>query len=162
MKRHLSRQDVPRRLFGAHVETTTKRLKEASLAEANRLDLPIVYLRSSQTRKESVAKAILAGHPVDQGLVCVLTCVEPRMSWDMRRNADIKQLELVYRLRKCLHLYQYYRDPLLGFMHARIQTWHPFQIQACLNGRGWLARRLDEAGSRYARHENSLPYLEDP
>jgi len=31
-------------------------------------------------------------------------------------------------------------------MHARIQTWFPFRVFACVNGREWLARQLDEAG----------------
>jgi len=25
-------------------------------------------------------------------------------------------------------------------MHARVQTWFPFTIQICLNGREWLAQ----------------------
>jgi len=104
MKKHLSRRDVPRRLFGAHVEQTTKTLREASLAEAERLRRPVIYLPSSQTRKETVAKKVLAEDPVNSGLLCVLSCVEPCMTYDMYRNRDARQLELVYRPRKCLHL----------------------------------------------------------
>jgi len=26
-------------------------------------------------------------------------------------------------------------------MHARVQTWFPFTIQICLNGREWLAQQ---------------------
>lgn len=161
MKRHLSYQDVPRRLFGAHVEKTTNALRKASLAEAEQLGRPIVYLRSSRTRKEAVARQVLQENPVDSGLLCVLTCVEPCMTWDMRRNAEKKQLELVYRLRKCLHLYHYYVDEEFGFMHARIQTWYPFHVQICMNGREWLARRLDESGCGYVRHQNSFLQLDD-
>jgi hypothetical protein len=162
MKAHLSRQDVPRREFGAHVEKTTKRLKEALLSEALRVGRPVIYLQSSRTRKETVAKKILAQNPVDTGLLCVLTCVEPCMAYEMRRNREAKRLERVYRLRKCLHLYHYYVHPVFGFMHARIQTWYPFHVQVCINGREWLGRRLDKAGCAYTRHENSFPYLEDP
>jgi hypothetical protein len=28
----------------------------------------------------------------------------------------------------------------LGFMHLRLQTWFPFRVNLCLNGRHWLAR----------------------
>ena len=75
MKRHLSYQDVSRRLFGAHVEKTTPTLKSASLAEAARLGRPVVCLRSSHTRKEAAARQILAENPVDSGPLCVLSCV---------------------------------------------------------------------------------------
>lgn len=162
MKRHLSQKDVPRRDFAKHVEQTTKSLIEASLSEARQTERPIVYLPSSKTRKEQVAKEILIDKPVDSGLVCVIKCVEPCMSYEMHRNHEIKQLELVYRLRKCLHLYHYYLDPAFGLMNARIQTWYPFHIQVCVNGRQWLARRMDENECSYSQYDNSFIYLEDP
>lgn len=162
MKRHLSQKDVPRRKFGAHVEKTTAALKKASLAEAEELGRPVIYLPSSRTRKETVAKNVLAENPVDSGLLCVLKCVEPCMTYDMYRNKDTKKLELVYRLRKCLHLYHYHLHPLFGLMHARIQTWYPFHIQVCMNGREWLARRMDEEGCHYVRQDNAFPQLQDP
>jgi len=43
---------------------------------------------------------------------------------------------------KCLHLYKYFIHPQFGFMSARLQTWFPFNIQICLNGREWLDRQL--------------------
>jgi hypothetical protein len=162
MKRHLSRSDVPRREFAAHVERMTERLKEASLAEAHQLARPVIYLPSSETRKEAVARKVLQENPVDHGLICVLKCVEPCRTYGMHKNAQTKQLELVHERRKCLFLYHYYFDPVFGFMNARIQTWYPFPVQVCLNGREWLKRRLDEEGLAYDAHENSFPYLEDP
>lgn len=162
MIKHLSRCDVPRREFGVHVEKTTDRLKSASLAEAERLERPVIYLPSSRTRKEKVAKEVLAEKPVDSGLVCVLKCVEPCMAYDMYRNKQQRKLELVYRPRKCLHLYHYYNDAVFGLMHARIQTWYPFHVQVCLNGRSFLARRMDEEGCGYTRHENSFTHIEKP
>lgn len=162
MKKHLSRCDVPRREFGAHVNKTTERLKEASLAEAKRLERPVIYLPSSKTRKETVAKEVLAQKPVDSGLICVLKCVEPCMAYEMYRNKDQKKLELVYRPRKCMHLYHYYNDPVFGLMNARIQTWYPFHVQVCLNGRSFLARRMDEEGCGYTRHENCFTHIEHP
>ena len=53
----------------------------------------------------------------------------------------MKRLELVGEPRKCLHLYHYLIHPLFGFMHLRLQTWFPFSLQVCLNGREWLARQ---------------------
>ena len=42
-------------------------------------------------------------------------------------------------IRKCLFVYQYRMHPVFGLVNARIQTWFPFSIQMCLNGREWLA-----------------------
>jgi hypothetical protein len=70
-------------------------------------------------------------------------------------------LELQSRRRKCLHLYHYYQHPTFGFMHARLQTWFPFPIQVCLNGREWLARQMDQEGLAYRRRENCFPWLAD-
>jgi hypothetical protein len=46
-------------------------------------------------------------------------------------------------------------------MHARIQTWFPFRIYVCINGREWLARQLDQAQLHYVRRDNTFTWLED-
>ncbi len=50
---------------------------------------------------------------------------------------------------------------MFGWMNARIQTWFPFTIQVCLNGREYLARQMDRGGMRYERQENCFPWVED-
>jgi hypothetical protein len=48
-------------------------------------------------------------------------------------------------------------------MNARIQTWFPFSIQVCLNGREWLARQLQAEGrADFKRHDNCFTWLGDP
>jgi hypothetical protein len=46
-------------------------------------------------------------------------------------------------------------------MHARIQTWFPFSIQICLNGREWLSRSMDSEGLHYLQRDNCCTWLED-
>ena len=46
-------------------------------------------------------------------------------------------------------------------MSARLQSWFPFGIQICVNGREWLSRQMDAAGMRYKRDENCFLWLED-
>jgi hypothetical protein len=46
-------------------------------------------------------------------------------------------------------------------MHVRVQTWFPFAMQVCLNGRTWLARQLDAAGLGYQRRDNKFLALDD-
>ncbi len=70
------------------------------------------------------------------------SCLSYGSPWQPRT----KKLELHMRPRKCLHYYHYYLHPIFGLMHIRLQTWFPFSIHVCLNGRDWLARQLDEEG----------------
>src|SRR5437868_3247392 len=57
--------------------------------------------------------------------------------------------------------YHYSVHPVFGFLNARIQTWFPFSIQICLNGREWLAHQMDAVGLDYLRDDNCFPWIED-
>ncbi len=161
MKRYLWANQVLLKDFGSHVERVSRRLKEASSAEAGSLGRPVKYLTSSRVSKEEMARGIAAKDGIRDGLVCVLTCVEPCWSFEIHRNREKKKLELEPRYRKCLFLYHYWMHPVFGFMNARIQTWFPFPVQICLNGREWLARQMDAAGLEYARQDNCFPWIAD-
>jgi hypothetical protein len=50
---------------------------------------------------------------------------------------------------------------VLGWLNARIETWLPFSIRICMNGRTWLARRMDRAGIRYQQQDNCFPWVAD-
>jgi hypothetical protein len=145
--------------FGDHVEKVTERLKEASLAEAGACGRPVQYLNSSHMDKETIARNILAQDGVRSGLVCVLSCLEPCWKFQIHRNRLRKKLELQMRPGKCLFLYHYQVHPVFGFLNARIQTWFPFSIQICLNGREWLARQMQAAGLDYLQQDNCFPWV---
>jgi hypothetical protein len=136
-------------------------LAEASLAEAKRLGRSIEYLRSSKTAKDELARRIAEQKGIGEGLVCVLRSIEPCASFEVYRNRSEKQLELKSRQRKCMHLYQHQVHPVFGWMSARVQTWFPFSIQICLNGREWLAQQMNQIRSQYARHDNCMVWVED-
>jgi hypothetical protein len=161
MRRYLSRAGVLLKEFGAYAERITERIKAASIRKAQASGREVRYLPSTQTSKEKVAKAIAARDGITEGLVCVLTCVEPCASFEIFRDRARKRLQLQPRLRKCLHYYHYWMHPTFGLMHARLQTWFPFMVQVCLNGREWLARSLDRAGVGYCKQENCLTWVED-
>ncbi len=161
MKGYLWANQVLLKDFGSHVERVSRRLKEASLAEAEAGGRPVKYLTSSQVSKEELARGIAAKEGIREGLVCVLTCVEPCRSFEIHRNREKKRLELEPRYRKCLFLYHYWMHPLFGFLNARIQSWFPFPIQICLNGREWLARQMDAASLEYLRQDNCFPWIAD-
>jgi hypothetical protein len=161
MMGYLWRQQVPLTGFGKHAEQLTKQIKEASLAEAQRLQRPVQYLNSSKIDKKRLAEKIAQRDGVENGLICVLSCVEPCLSFEVGSNAEKKKLELKHRLRKCLFLYHYWMHPVFGFLSARMQTWFPFQMQIYLNGREWLARQMQGAGVEYIRQENCFLWVSD-
>ena len=147
--------------FGKHAEALSQHLKAAVTRRIEGLGRPVMYLPTSSVSKEQQARAIAERDNVREGTVGLLTCVEPCWSFDVHRNREAKKIELVPRLRKCLFLYEYQVHPSLGFMHARIQTWFPFNIRVCLNGREWLARQMDGVGLGYRRKDNCFPSLQD-
>jgi hypothetical protein len=142
--------------FKAHAIEQTKALIDASLADAQRLKRPILYLNSSAISKENEARRLATRDDVQDGLICVLKCVEPCMTYEVHRNRERKMLELRSKQGKCSFLYHYYVHPQFGLMHARVQTWFPYAIQICINGREWLARQMDKAGLSYERRDNKF------
>jgi hypothetical protein len=160
MQSYLRSNGILLKDFGQHVERVSADIKAASEHQARTTGRPVQYLSSSATSKEAVARQIASHDGVSEGLIAVLTCVEPCKTFDIYRNREQKKLELVARERKCLFLYHYWFDPVFGFMNARIQTWFPFAIQVCLNGREWLARQMDAQGMKYQAAGNCFPWIE--
>ena len=161
MKKLLWHKQILLKHFGNWAERMTEQLKDASCQGARDQNRPIVYVPAANTDKDQLARQIAAQDGITNGLVAILTCVEPCMSLDIFRNKDEKKLEPVYRLRKCLFLYHYWIDAQFGWMNARIQSWLPFPIQICLNGREWLARMMDQNKIHYRRDDNCFPCIED-
>ena len=146
----------------AHAQGLSQQLKEASEALARRTGRPLRYLPSGALDKEAIAREIAAADGIERGLICILSAVELCQTYEIVRDRASKHIELMPRRRKCLYLYHYYHfDPRLGFMHARIQTWFPFSIQVCLNGREWVARQMDAAGLEYVKRDNCFTWLGD-
>jgi len=109
--------------FKDFVTRTSERVKESAYGEAARRDRPIRYLESSGWDKEKIAKRVLAEQPIDRGLICVLTAVEPCLSFEYHRSPDREERGLKLRPKKCLHLYKYFVHPQLGFMSANCFPW---------------------------------------
>lgn len=158
----LNQNKVDLKDFDAFTMGLTKRVTEASLRRMTDAGRPVEYVSSSTVSKEEVALAIARRDGIQEGPVCALTCVEPCMSYSIRRSRDKTNHVLDYCLRKCLHIYHYLIDPVVGWMNIRVQTWAPFQIKVCLNGRRWLAQQMDRKELGYHQRENCFVCLEDP
>lgn len=46
-------------------------------------------------------------------------------------------------------------------MYLRLQTWFPFRVDLCLNGRHWLGKHLDQADVAYQKKENTFLRVAD-
>lgn len=147
--------------FGKYVLDVSQQVRQAVVNLAERAGRPVKYLASSSTNKEEQARKIAAADGVREGLVCVLSCVEVCRSYEVYRNRETKHIELRNCQRKCLHQYVYSIHPRLGWMHARLQTWFPFDLRVYINGREWLCRELDREGVGYLRRENCLVQVSD-
>ena len=139
----------------------TERLKASVEQVAAAAGRPVKYLASSVLSKEDLVQELLAREKISKGLVCVLSCVEPCRSFDVYRDRQKKWIDLVPAYRKCLHWYLYFIDPLLGLCHVRIQSWLPFTVHVCVNGREWLCRELDAARVGFRRRDNCLVDVAD-
>jgi hypothetical protein len=161
MMHFLFRMNVLLKDFKQYVLGATDRIRQTVVAGAEAAGRPVRYLASSSTRKEEVARDLARKEGIAQGLICVLSAVEPCRTFEVCRNPQTRRLELRLRPGKCLHYYHYWMHPDFGFMHARLQTWFPFTVHVCLNGREWLARQMDRAGIAYQRKENCFVDVAD-
>jgi hypothetical protein len=159
--RFLSYSGVLLKEFGDYAEEVSRRVRGACLGPAESGGRPLEHLSSPKVRKEDVARAYLAQSPVEQGLICTLTAVEPCWTYAVKSNRAAGRLELAHAYRKCQHVYQYFVHPVFGFMHVRLQTWLPFNLHVCVNGREWLGRQMDAAGIGYLRKGNCFPWVAD-
>ncbi len=147
--------------FGKYVFEQSRQVRAASLAVAEEAGRPVEHLMAPSVSKEDRARAIAHRDGIEKGLIAVLTAVEPCWSYEVRSNRAAGLLELFHAYRKCQHLYHYQIHPIFGFMHARLQTWLPFNIHVCINGREWLARQMDAAGISYLRQDNCFTWVSD-
>jgi hypothetical protein len=147
--------------FAAYAEGWTQRVRCEAMERYQRRRLPAIYLPSVNTSKEATVAEIARAHPRRLGPLALLACVEPCLSFAIRGNRETGLLEPVLTERRCTHLYHYWRHEQLGLMHVRLQTWFPFLIHVCLNGRNWLAQQMTRLGMRYQQQDNCFTWIED-
>lgn len=148
--------------FSAFSEKITKRVKALAYAAAEKQGRPVQYLNGHGISKEELARQIAARDGIKSGLIALFTAVEPCWSYAVRGDRRSKQIHLALEMRKCTHLYHYYMHPLFGLMHVRVQSWFPFSVTVCLNGREWLARQMDQEGIGYQQQDNCFVSVADP
>src|SRR5262249_49461475 len=134
--------------FKAYSMDLTRRIIQHAEQMALAAKRPWLYLGSSRTSKEELARQIACQDHIERGLIAILRCVEPCQTYEVRGSSPF------LKTAKCMHLYFYQQHRQWGFMYLRLQTWFPFQVEVCLNGREWLSRQLDHAHIPYERQDN--------
>lgn len=161
MEQYLRKAGVLWKDFKSYAIGVTGRICLAAEELAKQYQRPVIYLASSQASKEDEAGRIEERDGIKQGLIAVMSCVEPCRTWRKRGNHETKRLELRLEWGKCKHLYFYWEHEELGFLHMRLQTRFPFLIQFCVNGGEWLGRQMDRAGIAYRQEEHCFPWIAD-
>ena len=161
MECYLSKCHVRLLDFKDFVHRVSQRVYATAKAVAAKLGRTYRFLPSNQEDKEALARQTAATQGITEGLIVLLGSVEPCRSFGVHGGYPDHLLHLTLEPRQCLHLYFYCFHPQFGLMHLRLQTWFPFQIDICLNGREWLCHQLDAQGLAYRRQENCLVQVQD-
>jgi hypothetical protein len=162
MESYLATCGVLIKHFTTFAQGITERVKDAAYKAAAAAGRPVKYLGISSSDKEMLAREMVQKDRIKEGLIGIFTAVEPCLSYSVRGDRKSKEIHLVLETRKCLHLYHYYQHREFGLMHVRVQSWFPFTVDVCLNGREWLARQMDAAGIGYVQRDNCFTWVEDP
>lgn len=164
--RFLNTQGVLLKGYAGYVKAVSQRLKAHARAMAAEAGRPYLYAEHAMTKrsghsKGDLAEEIIARDGLREGLVCVVSAVEPCSSFCVVGNRETHRLEIRRRRRKCLFLYYYFLDPCFGLIHVRLQSWFPFEIQVYMNGREILAKELTRHGIGFGRYANAFTAITD-
>jgi hypothetical protein len=162
MERYLGYCGVLIKDFKSFAESTTAKVKAAAYKAAAIAGRPVQYLHNPGVAKEELARELARRDKIKAGLITIFSAVEPCLSYSVRGDHQTKQVRLVLETRKCTHFYHYYQHPRFGLMHVRLQSWFPFNVDICLNGREWLARQMDAAGIDYHQEDNCFISVSEP
>jgi hypothetical protein len=154
-------QGIPITEFTGYAKRTTEQIAVNARRLAIEAGRPVISFDHVKTpnrvqQKDELAHSIAERDGITEGIVCLISAVQPCMSFQVRNSMKTHRIEVTRRERQCLHHYLYLIDPEFGFMHVRIQGWMPYEIQIYINGREWLARQLDKHRIGYVRYDNSL------
>jgi hypothetical protein len=161
MERYLCSCGVLIKEFKHFAESVTAKVKAAAYRSAAAAKRPVEYLSSPKLSKEDYARQIALENRIKEGLIALFSAKEPCYSYSVRGDRASKEIHLVIEPRMCTHFYHYFLHADFGLMHVRVQSWFPFTVEVCLNGREWLARQMDRAGLKYQQADNCFIKLKD-
>ena len=139
----------------------TEQIRKDFTHQTERIGQEVEYIRSPSLDKEGLARQRQKERHISSGVVAALSCVEPCRTWKVRKNRVLQRLVPEYVPGQCIHLYRYFDHHRFGLMHVRLQTWFPFTIQVCMNGREFLRRALERRGIGFEKRENCFASIDN-
>lgn len=121
----------------------------------------IVPIPTWRIRKEELARERQKSEQIENGLIGVWSCLESGSSYRATYSKNMGFPQLQNYQTRCKHLYLYFDHSEFGFMNIRLQTWFPYHIQICLNGREWLRRSLERQNVDFFAHSNKFLHISD-
>jgi hypothetical protein len=121
----------------------------------------VIHLPTWRIRKEEMAHDQQRSGQIESGLIGVWSCLEAGSSYRARYCEKSGYPQLRNYQTRCKHLYFYFDHEDYGFMNIRLQTWFPYNIQICLNGREWLRRSLERIDLDFLAQANKFLHISD-
>jgi hypothetical protein len=148
--------------YKSWVMAQTKKIVDAAHEYSQKhTNSAIIHLASWKIRKEELARKRQQDTGITSGLIGIWSCLET--GWSYRAHFCGKTGYPILRPYQAQfkHLYFYFDDPQFGFMNIRLQTWFPYHIQICLNGREWLRRSLERQKIDFVAQGNKFLAIAD-
>jgi hypothetical protein len=142
------------------MEQTEQIVSDATHYAKDNCGRGIMPLSYSDIRKEKMVHGIQEEQGIKSGLIGVFSAIEACSSFKAQYCAQTGYPRLQKVWTKCKHLYFYFDHPQYGFMNIRLQTWFPYHVQICLNGREWLRRGLEDAGVDFVSRRNKFFHID--
>jgi hypothetical protein len=161
INRFLSCQGILLKNFTDWAKSITADIRECCDNRAVDYGIETIYLNRSGINKEELARKLADEKGITSGAICNFSVLETCYAPKIKGNKAQKRLELKIVPTKCIHIYHYFNHREFGFGHVRLQTWAPYNIFICLNGRHWLERQLLKKGIAYTKDGNCFPWIED-
>jgi hypothetical protein len=161
LQQHLWEVQVLHKDFKNYAQDLSAQMRTAIEEAVRAAGRPVCYLNSARQSKEEMARQLAQEQGVNQGIICALSSLETARAYEAHPNRQTKKLELRLRPKRHVHLYVYLFHAILGFIFIRFQTWFPFLVQICLNGREWLAQQMTAASLAFDRERNCFPWVAD-
>jgi len=121
----------------------------------------ITHMSSWREDKEELARERQRKNGTTCGLIGGWSFLETGRSYRAVYDAEAghPQLRPYWSAHKHVYLYLDHRE--YGFMNIRMQTWFPYSIQICLNGRHWLRRGLEKRKVEFLSEGNKFFHVAD-
>lgn len=161
LEKFLSMSHVLLKDFGEWAQRKTDLVRASCARRAEELGVKTLYIKRGGVDKEALAREIAKERGITQGSICMLSVVETCVAPAVEGDRASKRLRLVYRPRRCIWIYHYFDDPDLGFGHVRVQSWLPFTVFVCLNGRHRLEKQMARKKMAFMKDGNCFPWVQD-